>query len=142
MPNLSPLLFSELDAVQQARAAYLFADHLCGTDPNHYRYELDGDEISWRVRIVDAKPAKRGSIKQIAMYSCTAPNPTPAEIARAENALHDLAGFIYQRLKDSAYGQTQNMDQQNAGQTRSTADLVGTALHPRRDRALPTLSTP
>lgn len=43
--------YSALTPAQQARAQYLFADALLGTDPSAYEYQLRGEDVIGRARV-------------------------------------------------------------------------------------------
>jgi len=96
----SSLLYGELDAAQQASVAYLFADHLCGSDPLAYRYECKGSgEITGRVALQKAEPSRPKKITSHALMLAPAPHPTDAEITRIREATRQLAHIFLARMK-------------------------------------------
>jgi len=97
--SLNSLAFDELDAVQLAYAAYLFADHLCNSDPNDYRYELNRErEITGRIplqKTINACPHKLTSHD---LQLIPATHSTEAEIARVREATATLARILVARM--------------------------------------------
>ena len=141
--SLLLLGFSELDAAQRARVAYLFADQLCGSDPHGFRYEVDeGGEIRGRVAL-DPQSVKPRKVQAAAFDLLPVPSPTPAEIARARQAFDALALIIYRRMKEAAYDESvPQLDRAHDRQGRSHAHHPGTVGDHRPGAAVSTLPHP
>ena len=98
----SSLHYGELDAAQKASVAYLFADHLCDSDPLAFRYECNKEkEIIGRVPLQKAESTRPKKIQSHALASVPSPQPTPDEIARVREATRQLAQLFFARMNQS-----------------------------------------
>ena len=117
--SLSSFGYGDLDAAQRDRVAVLFADHLCGSDPEQFRYELKNGEITGRLPL-DTSHAL-----------AAAPDPLTRE--RMDAARRDLVHYLIERLEKD-HAENTELDRPSTRHHR-TAPRVAAAPRDRRDNS-------
>lgn len=102
---MSSLPYASLSESQRAQVAYLFADHIFGTDVNAFVYEVDGERVKGRVKSVNSEQSSVSRrARQNARVVVTMVEEayiTNEMIAHAQMSMDALAASIAQRLNQS-----------------------------------------
>lgn len=110
---MSSLPYTNLNEIQRARVAYLFADDFFGTDASAYLYELDTQgNVTGRTATHPAAPKTKRARQSAPMMVTTAPevNATNGLIQHAHMSMDALAAFIAAKL----YQQSQVLEEVKA----------------------------
>jgi hypothetical protein len=98
---MSSLPYSNLNEIQRARVAYLFADAVFGTDTRAYLYELDKQgNVTGRTAAQPTAPKAKRAQQSAPVIVTTAPevNITDELIQHASMSMDALAAFIAAKL--------------------------------------------
>lgn len=98
---MQSLPYSQLDQSQLKQVAYLFADHLFGTDVTAFTYELDQDGVVKGRAAVSSQQSAIGRAKQnapVTVHMIEEVHVTDAQIKHAQMSMDALAASVAREL--------------------------------------------
>jgi len=130
--SLSSFGYGDLDAAQRDRVAVLFADHICNSDPNDFRYELQNGEITGRLPLdTSARPRAR-KIEAVHIHALAA-DPDPLTRERMDAARRELVHYLIERLEKD-HAENTELDRPSTRHHRA-APRVAASPRDRRDNS-------